>query len=84
MAVLTVGDDGPGIAPADRTRVVDRFVRLDPDRSRRSGGAGLGLAIVSEIVSAHGGSLSLADGLGERGLCVSVQLPLVGSPDATT
>jgi signal transduction histidine kinase len=83
MAVLTVSDDGPGIAPADRTRVVDRFVRLDPDRSRRSGGAGLGLAIVSEIVSAHGGSLSLTDGLGQRGLCVSVQLPLAGSRDAT-
>lgn len=60
-ATLTVSDDGPGIAPAERTRVFERFVRLDSDRARSSGGAGLGLAIVAEVVTAHGGTITVAD-----------------------
>lgn len=59
--VLKVDDDGPGIAESDRARVVERFVRLDAARSRDAGGAGLGLAIVAELVAAHGGSLSIGD-----------------------
>ncbi|WP_293343353.1 HAMP domain-containing sensor histidine kinase [Mycobacterium sp.] len=58
---LTVSDDGPGIAPAERTRVFERFVRLDSDRARTSGGAGLGLAIVAEVVTAHDGTITVAD-----------------------
>jgi signal transduction histidine kinase len=54
--VLAVSDDGPGIAPAQRERIFERFVRLDPARTRVAGGAGLGLAIVREIVTAHGGT----------------------------
>ncbi|OBH60142.1 two-component sensor histidine kinase [Mycobacterium sp. E2479] len=61
VAVLVVSDDGPGIAPADRNRVFERFVRLDSDRARSGGGAGLGLAIVAEIVAAHGGTVSIDD-----------------------
>lgn len=60
-AVVTIDDDGPGIPASDRTRVFERFVRLDEDRSRTSGGTGLGLAIVSEIVTAHGGSITAAE-----------------------
>ncbi|MCV7433844.1 HAMP domain-containing sensor histidine kinase [Mycolicibacterium bacteremicum] len=60
-AVLTVGDDGPGIPAGDRRRVFDRFVRLDEGRSRDAGGTGLGLAIVAEIVAAHRGRVSIAD-----------------------
>ncbi len=56
---LVVADDGPGIPAADRDRVFDRFVRLDEDRSRRGGGAGLGLAIVRELVAAHGGTVTV-------------------------
>lgn len=56
---VTVGDDGPGIAAADRDRVLERFVRLDTDRRRTAGGSGLGLAIVAEIVSAHGGRVHI-------------------------
>ncbi|MHA3021979.1 ATP-binding protein [Mycobacterium sp. BMJ-28] len=58
-AVLTVGDDGPGVPEQDRLRVFDRFVRLDGDRSRSAGGSGLGLAIVAEIVAAHHGRVWL-------------------------
>ncbi|WP_336698921.1 sensor histidine kinase [Curtobacterium sp. USHLN213] len=60
-AVLTVDDDGAGIAPADRDRVFERLVRLDEARSRDAGGAGLGLAIVQDAVRAHGGDVVVAD-----------------------
>ncbi|MGU3435937.1 ATP-binding protein [Actinomycetes bacterium M1A6_2h] len=77
-AYLTVGDDGPGIAEADRTRVFDRFVRLEDHRARTSGGSGLGLAIVAEIVSAHGGSVDITDRVG-GGTVVWVTLPFAAS-----
>jgi signal transduction histidine kinase len=72
--ILTVDDDGPGIAPADRQRVLERFVRLDESRGRGTGGAGLGLAIVREVVASHGGEVTLAESaLG--GLRVEIRLP---------
>ncbi len=74
-AVLTVADDGPGIAPAERSRVFERFVRLDTDRARAAGGSGLGLAIVAEIVTAHGGAVSVTDAA-EGGAEFRVRLPL--------
>lgn len=58
---LTVDDDGPGIPQEDRQRVLERFVRLDVGRARESGGSGLGLSIVAELVGAHGGSLEVAE-----------------------
>ena len=58
-AVLTVGDDGAGIAEDDRERVFERFTRLDDARTRDVGGSGLGLAIVRRIVEDHGGSVSI-------------------------
>lgn len=54
-AVLDVDNDGPPIPEEDRTRVFQRFVRLDDSRTRGTGGTGLGLAIVSEVVAAHDG-----------------------------
>jgi signal transduction histidine kinase len=81
-AVINVDDDGPGIAAADRERVFDRFVRLDADRSRSAGGAGLGLAIVREIVVAHGGTVTIVDRPG-GGTRISVQLPLAYAPDSS-
>ncbi|HYZ67608.1 MAG TPA: HAMP domain-containing sensor histidine kinase [Mycobacterium sp.] len=56
---LTVDDDGPGIPESERERVRQRFVRLDEARSRDDGGTGLGLSIVDEVVTAHGGSMSI-------------------------
>lgn len=63
---LTVSDTGPGIPAEARSRVFERFYRADKARSRsEDGGAGLGLAIASWIVHAHGGSLELAGSDGE-------------------
>jgi hypothetical protein len=57
---LTVVDDGPGIPEADRQRVFERFARVDDARGRDGdGGAGLGLAIVHDVVVAHGGSVAV-------------------------
>jgi signal transduction histidine kinase len=56
---LCVEDDGGGIAEADRQRIFERFVRLDGARARDAGGSGLGLAIVAEIVTAHGGTITV-------------------------
>jgi signal transduction histidine kinase len=58
---LAVDDDGPGIPPADRARVFERFTRLEEGRSRDDGGAGLGLAIVAAIAARHGGSVRVGD-----------------------
>jgi signal transduction histidine kinase len=58
--VLTVDDDGPGIAESERNRVLQRFVRLDEARSRDDGGSGLGLSIVDKVVRAHRGSISIS------------------------
>ncbi|MGW0172767.1 ATP-binding protein [Rhodococcus sp. NPDC003322] len=71
---VTVSDNGPGIADADKERVLQRFVRLDTARERGSGGSGLGLAIVSEIVHAHHGQVVVADG--RDGATVGFTLPL--------
>ncbi len=72
-AVVTVHDDGPGIDPADAPRIFEAFYRADPSRSRTSGGAGLGLAIVAAIVQAHGGSVGLQPG---PGATFEVRLPM--------
>jgi two-component system OmpR family sensor kinase len=72
--VVSVDDDGPGIPPADRERVFDRFHRRDPARDRASGGSGLGLGIARAIVVAHGGRIWVEDSpLG--GARVSFSLP---------
>jgi signal transduction histidine kinase len=60
-AELVVTDDGDGIPPAYREQVFERFFRLQGARDRDSGGAGLGLAIVREIVAGHGGRTWLAE-----------------------
>ncbi|MFW3570679.1 two-component system sensor histidine kinase RstB [Kosakonia cowanii] len=61
LASMTVEDDGPGIAPVERERIFEPFVRLDPSRDRATGGCGLGLAIVHSIAQAFGGSVSCGE-----------------------
>ena len=73
-AILTVDDDGPGI-PEDPRRRLRRFVRVDESRERGTGGAGLGLAIVSEIVELHAGVIDITDSP-SGGARVRVLLPL--------
>jgi signal transduction histidine kinase len=73
--LISVSDDGPGIAVADRERVFDRFTRLDDARARDAGGSGLGLAIVRELVRRHGGTVVLQDAAAPPGLRVDVRLP---------
>lgn len=58
---FSVDDSGPGIAPEERDRVFARFYRIDKSRAAATGGRGLGLAIASEIVKAHGGSIVVTD-----------------------
>jgi signal transduction histidine kinase len=55
-------NDGEEIAPEDRERIFERFIRLPASRERDSGGTGLGLAISREIATAYGGTLTVADG----------------------
>jgi len=73
-AVLTVADDGPGVPPAARDVVFERFTRLDEARSARDGGAGLGLAIARDIAERHGGTLTLDDD-GSPGARFVLRLP---------
>lgn len=73
---LTVNDNGPGIAQAERERALHRFVRLNPQDST---GSGLGLAIVTQIAEHNGGTIELADSPG-GGLSVSVHLPVHRTP----
>jgi signal transduction histidine kinase len=73
-AELTVADDGPGIPPADRERIFERFGRLDQARGRQTGGIGLGLAITREIVQRHGGTIAVDTGP-DGGARFTVRLP---------
>ena len=77
-ARLTVSDTGPGIDPELLPRVMDRFVRADPSRSRSTGGSGLGLPIVRGIVEAHGGTITLESEPG-RGTSAIIDLPIAQS-----
>jgi two-component system OmpR family sensor kinase len=74
VGVLEVRDHGPGIDPAHASRVFERFYRLDASRTRESGGAGLGMAIVAAIVGAHRGHVSLTETPG-GGTTVRVVVP---------
>jgi two-component system OmpR family sensor kinase len=71
--VLSVADQGPGLSQEVADRVFERFYRGDPTRSRETGGAGLGLSIVSAIVEAHGGTVRASPSDG--GATFEVRLP---------
>lgn len=78
-ALIFVEDTGLGIAPEEQARIFDRFYRVYSDRSRETGGAGLGLAIAQRIAQAHQGSLTVQSELG-RGSTFILRLPLRLSP----
>jgi two-component system OmpR family sensor kinase len=75
---FTVTDDGPGIVADQRERVFDRFHRTDSGRARNSGGAGLGLAIVHAIATAHHGTVRVA--ASKLGAQLELELPGCSMP----
>ncbi|MDQ2935677.1 MAG: HAMP domain-containing histidine kinase [Chloroflexota bacterium] len=72
---MSVADHGPGLPDEELDRIFEPFYRADPSRSRDSGGAGLGLSIVSAVVSAHGGHVTVSETNG-GGATFEVELPL--------
>ncbi len=78
-ATLDVDDNGPGVPPADRDRIFQRFTRIDEARGRTDGGAGLGLAIAREVARAHGGEVR-CDDAPTGGARFSVTLPAPEAP----
>ncbi|MHB8612424.1 MAG: sensor histidine kinase [Candidatus Dormibacteraceae bacterium] len=79
---MSVVDHGPGLEAKEMERIFEPFYRADPSRSRDSGGAGLGLSIVSAVVGAHGGRVNVRE-TGGGGVTFEVELPLASSPAET-
>jgi len=76
-----VSDEGPGIPEAERAKIFDMFYTAA--RGDRGGqGTGLGLAICQGMVGAHGGRITVADGIDGRGTCITLHLPLQTQPEA--
>lgn len=74
-AILTVKDDGIGIAPEHHDRLFERFYRVDKSRSRELGGTGLGLAIVKHIALIHNGKAEIVSNV-DSGAEFRIILPL--------
>ena len=81
-AVLEIADQGPGVAPEWRSRIFDRFFRIDEGRSRDAGGTGLGLAIAKWAVDVNGGRIEVTDNPSGAGAVFRITLPAVApGPD---
>ena len=79
---VSITDTGPGIPPAFQSRIFDKFFRLEHHQAEghtAARGAGIGLYMCRQIVELHGGQISCSSGLGGRGTCIAVTLP-VGVP----
>jgi two-component system OmpR family sensor kinase len=83
VARISVTDHGPGLPDEDAHRIFEPFYRADPSRSRDSGGAGLGLSIVSAVVAAHGGRVQVRETSG-GGATFEVELPLASSTSSNS
>jgi signal transduction histidine kinase len=83
QAVISVSDDGPGIPLEHRERVFERFTRLDDARGRNSGGAGLGLAIVRDLLARAGGTVAITAGETPWQTRAELRLPLASIPKIT-
>lgn len=80
-AALEVEDTGPGIVPAERSKVLQRFHRVEGTPGE---GSGLGLAIVREIASVHGAIITIAEGAGGRGARISVKFSTIENSEIDT
>jgi two-component system OmpR family sensor kinase len=76
QAEIRVRDTGPGLPAEEAARVFERFYRIDAARARTHGGSGLGLSIVSAIVTAHGGTV-WAESAPGQGMTVTVRIPIL-------
>jgi signal transduction histidine kinase len=82
-AVISIKDTGTGIPPEELSRIFERFYQMDKSRQRgRSQGVGLGLAIASQIIEAHGGKITAESQVGV-GSSFRVILPVAQSDDVT-
>ncbi|KGD92885.1 ATP-binding protein [Rhizobium sp. YS-1r] len=73
-ARISIADEGPGFSKEERELLLEPFVRAEPSRARKTGGAGLGLAVARTLLEAQGGTISVENGT--RGGLVSIKLPL--------
>jgi two-component system, OmpR family, sensor histidine kinase BaeS len=74
LVYVSVEDTGTGIDPEERTKIFNRFYRIDKHRNRKTGGSGLGLAISSEIIARHGGSIKAVDPISGKGSRILISL----------
>ncbi len=82
QAVLTIADNGIGVAPEMLDRLFDVFAQADQSLDRKRGGLGLGLAVVKGLVEQHGGTMQASsEGLG-KGTTFTMRLPLEPEPAA--
>lgn len=77
-AIVRVADHGPGIPAGERTRVFERFYRIEDEATAHRPGTGLGLALVRELAEAHGGAACIVPA-GEPGTIVEVHIPIIDS-----
>jgi signal transduction histidine kinase len=75
FGVIRIADSGPGIPPEHRSKVFDRFYRLDAARARDTGGAGLGLSIAKWAIQVQGGEIQVEDAA--QGATFAIRFPLV-------
>lgn len=80
--VFTVADDGEGIAAEHLPHIFERFYRADSARDRKSGGSGIGLAIVKALTEAHGGHVNVASRGPGHGAKFTVAVPIHGPSSA--
>jgi signal transduction histidine kinase len=81
--VVVVEDSGPGIPPADRQRIFERFIQLDPGATPGAGGVGLGLYLARQFAHSQGGRLVVTDPVGGVGARFELRLPLLGEAVGT-
>lgn len=75
--MIEIEDEGPGIPKRERAMIFKRFYRIDPSRSRNTGGSGLGLTICKRILQAHDAEISADEG--KKGALFRIIFPLAGS-----
>jgi NtrC-family two-component system sensor histidine kinase KinB len=81
--VVSITDTGPGVPPAFRARIFDKFFRLEhqqPEDRPHARGAGIGLYMCRQIVELHGGHIECTGGLADHGARITVELPVATSP----